>query len=97
MASKLQPSKNRISFDFPKTTPTTTPSYIYARPTSSGREVTSHKHLSHHLSNDCTWHNQIEFVKEKAWVRLNLMRKFKYELDRRSLEIIYISFIRPIL
>ena len=25
------------------------------------------------------------------------MRKVKYELDRRSLEIIYISFIRPIL
>ena len=60
-------------------------------------EVTSHKHLGLHLSNDCTWHNQIEFIKEKAWVRLNLMRKFKYELDRRSLEIIYISFIRPIL
>ena len=42
-------------------------------------------------------HNQIEFIKEKAWVRLNLMRKVIYELDRRSLEIIYISFIRPIL
>ena len=58
-------------------------------------EVTSHKHLGGHLSNDCTWHNRIGSMKGKAWVRLNMMGTFKYELNRRPLEIIYTSFIQP--
>ena len=57
-------------------------------------EVTSHKHMVLHISKDCTWPEQIEYIKEKAWLR---MRKFKFLLDRKSLETIYISFIRPIL
>ena len=60
-------------------------------------EVESHKHLGIFLSNDCTWHKHIEYIKEKAWKRVNAMRKLKYEFDRKSLEIIYFSFIRPIL
>ena len=60
-------------------------------------EVTSHKHLGLHISKDCTWHEQIENIKEKAWFRINIMRKFKFLLDRKSLETIYFSFIRPIL
>ena len=31
-------------------------------------EVTSHKHLGLHISKDCTWHEQIEYIKEKAWL-----------------------------
>ena len=60
-------------------------------------EVNNHKHLGIYLSNDCTWHNHIEYIKEKAWKRLNTMRRLKLVLDRKSLEIVYISFIRPIL
>ena len=60
-------------------------------------EVNSHKHLGIYLSNDCTWHNHIEYIKEKAWKRFNTMRRLKLVLDRKSLEIVYISFIRPIL
>ena len=60
-------------------------------------EVESHKHLGIFLSNDCTWHKHIEYIKEKAWKRVNAMRKLKYEFERKSLEIIYFSFIRPIL
>ena len=60
-------------------------------------EVTSHKHLGLHISKDCTWHEQIEYIKEKAWFRINIMHKFKFLLDRKSLETIYFSFIRPIL
>ena len=60
-------------------------------------EVTSHKHLGLHISKDCTWHKQIEYIKEKVWLRINVMRKFKFLLDRKSLKTIYISFIRPIL
>ena len=34
---------------------------------------------------------------EKAWTRINIMRKLKFQLDRKSLETIYIVFIRPLL
>ena len=60
-------------------------------------EVDSHKHLGIYLSNDCSWHKHIDYVKEKAWTRINVMREFKFELDRKSLETIYLTFIRPIL
>ena len=60
-------------------------------------EVTSHKHLLVISSNDCSWHNHIEHIKTKAWNRINVMRKLKFKLDRRSLQTIYFSFIRPLL
>ncbi|MCG8032736.1 MAG: hypothetical protein JAZ03_11255 [Candidatus Thiodiazotropha taylori] len=60
-------------------------------------EVDSHKHLGLYLSQDCTWHQHIEFIKEKAWCRINVMRKLKFKLDRKSLETIYTAFIRPLL
>ena len=60
-------------------------------------EVDSHKHLGIYLSNDCTWHQQINYIKEQAWSRVNVMRKLKFKLDRKSLEMIYTAFIRPLL
>ena len=59
--------------------------------------VTSHKHLGLVLSNDGTWHNHIELITSKAWARINIMRKLKFQFDRKTLEIIYFTFIRPIL
>ena len=61
------------------------------------KEVDSHKHLGLYFSNDGTWHHQIQYIKDKAWTRINTMRKLKFKLDRKSLEIIYTAFIRPIL
>ena len=60
-------------------------------------EVDFHKHLGLHFSNDCMWHQHINYVKEKAWFRINVIRKLKYKLDRKSLETIYMAFIRPLL
>ena len=60
-------------------------------------EVTSHKHLGIHLSGDCMWHTHIGYIKEKAWQRLNVIRRLKFIFDRRSLKIVYTSFIRPLL
>ena len=60
-------------------------------------EVESHKHLGLYFSNNLTWHNQINYIFEKAWRRINVMRKLKFRLDRKSLEVLYTSFIRPIL
>ena len=60
-------------------------------------EVNTHKHLRLYLSNDYTWHHHINYIKDKAWFRINIMRKLKFKLDRKSLEIIYTTFIRPLL
>ena len=40
--------------------------------------------------------SQISCIKEKAWARINIMRRLIFVLDHKSLETIYISFIRPI-
>ena len=60
-------------------------------------EVNSHKHLGITFSSDCTWHEHLELVKSKAWKRINIMRKLKFQLDRKSLQTIFFSFIRPLL
>ena len=60
-------------------------------------EVESHKHLGVYFSNDCTWHHHIKYITGKACTRNNIMRKLKFKLDRKSLETIYLTFIRPLL
>ena len=60
-------------------------------------EVNTRKHLGLYLSNDCTRHHHINYIKDKACFRINIMRKLKFKLDRKSLEIIYTTFIRPLL
>ena len=60
-------------------------------------EVDCHKQLGLVLSNDGSWHHQINSILERAWYRVNIMRKLKFQLDQKSLEIIYTAFIRPIL
>ena len=60
-------------------------------------EVNSHKHLGIVFSQDCSWHKHINYISGKAWTRINIMRKLKFQLDRKSLETIYIVFIRPLL
>ena len=62
-----------------------------------GNEITSHKHLGLVFSNDCSWHEHLDYIKAKAWSRINIMRKLKFKLNRRSLQTIYFSFIRPLL
>ena len=54
-------------------------------------EVNTHKHLGIILSHDCSWHAYIEYIKEKAWQRINIMRRLKFILDRKSLEIYHSS------
>ena len=60
-------------------------------------EITSHKHLGLIFSDDGSWHEHIDHVKAKSWFRLNILRKLMFQLDQKSLEIIYTSFIRPFL
>ena len=60
-------------------------------------EVSSRKHLGTFLSNDCSWHKLIDYVEEKAWVEINTTKRLKFRLNRKFLETIYFSLIRPLL
>ena len=60
-------------------------------------EVSTQKHLVLYISYNCSWHEHIDYIKAKAWQRINTMRRLKFDLDRKSLQIIYFSFIRPLL
>ena len=60
-------------------------------------EVDSHKHIGIFFQNDCFWHNHIDYVKEKAWSRVNALRKLQFDFDRKSLKTVYLTFIGPIL
>ena len=57
----------------------------------------NHKHLGLIWSNDLSWQEHLDYIKTKAWCRINVMRKLKFQLDRNSLQVIYMSFIRPLL
>ena len=59
--------------------------------------VPTHKHLGIILSKNGNWNAHIESIIDKTSTKINLLRKFKYILDRKSLEIIYKTYIRPIL
>lgn len=60
-------------------------------------ETPDHKHLGLLISNDGTWSKHIDMIINKSFKRINILRKFKFILDRRTLEKIYLTFIRPIL
>ena len=61
------------------------------------KEVVTHKHLGLIFSQNCGWQAHIEDIVKKAWQRINIIRAFKFKLDRASLERMYISFVRPVL
>ena len=59
-------------------------------------EVDNHKHLGIVFQSNCLWHEHLNMITSKAWQRINIMRKLKFMLDRKSLQSIYFAFIRPV-
>ena len=57
----------------------------------------THTHLGITFSSDATWDEHLQSIYKKTAYRLNIMRMLKYDLDRKSLNRFYISFIRPML
>ena len=60
-------------------------------------EVKSHKHLGCILDHNCKWKSHIDEIITKASRKVDILRGLKYRFSRRALEILYITFIRPIL
>ena len=58
------------------------------------KQVDSHKHIGVTLNNNCSWGDHINDITCKAWKRVNLLRTLKFQLDRRTLQTMYTSFIR---
>ena len=50
-----------------------------------------------YLSQRCDWQKHIDFIEEKAWSRINLLRMLKFTINRKSLETIYFAYIRSLL
>ena len=59
--------------------------------------VTEHKHLGLQLSDGGNWNKHIDMITKKAFSRVNILRKLKCILDRKTLETIYITFKRQLL
>ena len=59
-------------------------------------EVSSHTYLGFEFSFDLKWNRHIYNIFSQAEKRLNLLCPLKYKLDRKALETIYESLIRPL-
>ena len=58
-------------------------------------EVSSHKHLGLTFNKNLTWNNHIDNIYLNANKKVILLSKLKNFIDRKTLEIMYTSFIRP--
>ena len=61
------------------------------------QEVDKHKHLGLIFNNNLHWGEHINCIIMKAQTKLNILRSLKFKLDRKTLQIMYFSFIRPLL
>ncbi len=61
------------------------------------KEVSSHKHLGLTLTSDMTWTTHVNAICTTAGQRINILRKMSYHLSRKSIELLYFSYIRPII
>ena len=59
--------------------------------------VTEHKHLGLVIRSDLTWTSHINELVTKGMKMVNILKYLQFRLSRKSLEILYLSFIRPLL
>ena len=58
-------------------------------------EITKHKHLGITLNSKLTWSDHVDGIVVSANKKLNMLARMKSLLDRKTLLIMYESFIRP--
>jgi hypothetical protein len=59
--------------------------------------VSEHKHIGLVISDNGSWEKHIDMITGKAYKRINISRKLKFILDRKTLQKIYFTFVRPLL
>ena len=57
--------------------------------------VTSHKHLGLTFNNSLTWNDHVDGIFTAANKKVTLLTKLKHILDRKTLQTMYCSFVRP--
>ena len=60
------------------------------------KSVSVHKHLGLTFSSDLKWNNHVDDINARADKRLCQLEALRFKLNRKTLEILYISYIRPI-
>ena len=60
-------------------------------------DVISHDHLGVTLTSNLSWHPHILRIHQKASKRLNMIKPFKFTLQRKTLEILYFSLVHSCL
>ena len=60
-------------------------------------EVMSDRHLGLILQSKLAWHEHINGIITNASKKTRYLQALKYKLDRKALEVMYFSFIRPLL
>ena len=58
-------------------------------------EVQTHKHLGLEMTSNLKWTNHVASIKKGVSKLSDVTQKLKYKLDRRTLENIYFTFVRP--
>ena len=59
------------------------------------KSVDSHKHLGLTLAKNLTWSGHVSNILKSVSPMTDVLKKLKYDLDRKTLETTYFSFIRP--
>ena len=59
--------------------------------------VETHKHLGVHLSSNNKWSKHIDSIIESASKQISYLRKIKYQFSKQTLNILYCTYIRPLL
>ena len=57
--------------------------------------ITEHKHLGVLFSHDASWSPHIDNILSIAYKKLSLLKKLKFKVNRKTLSLMYTSFIRP--
>ena len=58
--------------------------------------ISSHKHLGVTLSHYAKWSKYVENIAKTISKHLGVLRKLKFNMNRQSLEKMYLVYIRPI-
>ena len=84
-----------MTVSFKSTTSTVLPNYPLLFRNIPLEEVQSHKHLGLEMTSNLKWTNHVASIIKGVSKLSDVMQKLKYKLDRRTLENIYFTFVRP--